>query len=285
MTAAATPPPELPAHPEVTVIRRVGFRAPIDVAELWSGRELFGFLIWRDIRAKYKQTVLGLAWVFIQPVLASGIFSIIFGAMAKMPSDGYPYPIFVLAGVLPWTYFMNAVTFSANSLISQPSLLTKIYMPRLLIPAAPVAGGLLDLAIGFSLMAAAMVYFQVVPNWTIVMLPVLVLLTALLAFGVGAALCALTVAYRDFRYVIPFLLQIWLYATPIVYSETLVSEKYRWILAVNPLAGLVSGFRACILGAPWNPQTFGISTGVTLVFLFVGMRVFKSMERRLADLA
>ncbi|MCC6697785.1 MAG: ABC transporter permease [Candidatus Hydrogenedentes bacterium] len=280
-----SPVPELPTHSEVIVIRRVGFRAPIDLRELWAGRELFGFLIWRDIRSKYKQTVLGLAWVFLQPILASGIFSVIFGAMAKMPSDGLPYPIFVLAGVLPWTYFMNAVTFASNSLINQPSLLTKIYMPRLMIPGAPVVGGLLDLAIGSLLMVGAMLYFGVVPNWTIVFLPALVLLTALLAVGVGSALCALTVAYRDFRYVIPFMLQVWFYLTPVVYSATLVEPRYRWVLAINPLAGLVDAYRASLLGRPWDFTTLSVSAGVTLVVLAAGVRVFKSLERRLADLA
>jgi len=269
----------------VSVIRaRRGWIA-VDWAELWEHRELLGFLVQRDIKVRYKQTVLGVAWAVLQPVFAMLIFTLIFGRFAKIPSEDVPYAVFVYAGLLPWTFFSTSVTQAAQSLISQEALLTKIYLPRLFVPAAPVGGALVDLSISFGVFAVLMVWYQQVPGWGIVFLPLLVLMTVVAALGVGLMLAALTVSYRDFRFVVPFMMQVWMYASPVIYPVKLVPEEYRWVLALNPLGGIIDGFRAALLDRPFDLPTLGVSAASSVGVFLLGMFYFRKMERRFADIA
>jgi lipopolysaccharide transport system permease protein len=258
---------------------------PIDWRELWEFRELLYFLVWRDVKIRYKQTVLGIAWAVLQPLLAMLIFTVIFGRFAKIPSDGLPYAVFVYAGLLPWAFFSSSVTQGGQSLINQQHLLTKVYLPRLFVPSASVGGALLDLAISFGVYAVILACYGVVPGWGVIFLPVLVLLTVLAALGLSFLLAALTVSYRDFRYVVPFMMQILMYLSPVVYSVTLIPKRYQWLAAFNPMTGIIDGFRAAILGAPANPVTLGVSTAATFMLFGIGLFYFRSVERRFADIA
>lgn len=209
---------------------------PIDFGELWRYRELLYFFVWRDIKVRYKQTVLGATWAIIQPVVSMVIFSIIFGNFAKIPSDGLPYPIFVFAGLLPWTFFANAVSQSGVSLVSQSGLITKIYFPRLYVPVASIGVALVDLALGFLVYVAIMIWYMHLPGLSIAMLPLLVVLAMVAATGVGCFLASVTIIYRDFRHIIPFMIQVWMYASPVVYPVSLVPEQYRWLMALDRAA-------------------------------------------------
>ena len=269
----------------VTVIRpRTGWIA-IDWHELWEARELLYFLVLRDITVRYKQTVLGVAWAVLQPVFSMVIFTVIFGGLAKLPSDGQPYALFVYSGLLPWMFFSNAVTGSSQSLLSQQALLTKIYLPRLYVPASAIGGGLVDLSISFAVFAALMLGYQVAPGWGILAVPFLVLLTVVAALGVGLTLAAVTVTYRDFRYVIPFMIQAWMYVSPVIYPVSLIPEKWQWLLALNPMAGIIDGFRSALLGTPWNITALATSTAAAIVLLAYGLFYFRKTERRFADIA
>lgn len=269
----------------VRVIRaRKGWIA-INWREMWEHRELLGFLVLRDIRVRYKQTVLGVTWAVIQPAFAALIFTVIFGRFAKIPSEGVPYAIFVYAGLLPWTFFSTSVTQASQSLLNQEALLTKIYLPRMFVPAAPVGGALVDLAISFGVYFVLMLVYDYPPGWGCLLLPLLVLLTAVTALGVGLFLAALTVSYRDFRFVIPFMMQVWMYASPVIYPVTVIPPEYRWALALNPLAGIIDGFRAALLGRPFDLPTLGISAASSIGMLVLGMFYFRRMERRFADIA
>ena len=271
------------AEPHITVIRpRSGWIA-IDWRELWDARELLYYLILRDVSVRYKQTVLGVAWAVLQPVVSMLIFTIIFGRLAKMPSGDQPYAIFVYAGLLPWMFFSNAVTAASQSLVNQQSLLTKIYLPRLFVPAAAVGGGLIDLAVSFVVFAGLMLFYRVAPGWGVLALPALVLLTVVAAMGVGLALAAVTVTYRDFRYVIPFMVQAWLYLSPVIYPVSMVPPQWQWLLALNPMAGIIDAFRASLLGQAWNFTTLGVSTLSACLLLVLGLFYFRKTERRFAD--
>ena len=273
------------AQPRIRVIEpRSGWIA-IDWRELWDQRELLLFLTMRDIKVRYKQTVLGVAWAVIQPVFSMLIFSVIFGRIAKIPSDDVAYPIFVYAGLLPWTFFSTAATQASTSLLNQEALLTKVYLPRMFVPAAPVGGALVDLSISFGVFAVLMVVYDQAPGWGLLMLPFLVLLTIATALGVGLALSALTVSYRDFRYVIPFAMQAWIYLTPVIYPMSSVPEKYRVWIALNPMAGIINAFRSALLGRPFEWTTLGISAAVTAGLLVLGLYYFRKTERRFADIA
>jgi lipopolysaccharide transport system permease protein len=269
----------------LTVIKARRGWVAINWAELWEHRELLGFLVLRDIKVRYKQTVLGVAWAVLQPVFAMLIFTVIFGRFAKIPSEDMPYAVFVYAGLLPWTFFSTSVTQAAQSLISQEALLTKIYLPRLFVPAAPVGGALVDLAISFGVFAVIMAFYRVAPGWGLAMLPGLILMTIVAALGVGMLLAALTVSYRDFRFVIPFMMQVWMYASPVIYPVNLVPEEYRWILALNPLGGIIDGFRAALLDRPFDVPTLAISATTSLGMFLFGVFYFRKMERRFADIA
>lgn len=271
-------------HEHVTVIEpQSGWRA-LNLRELWAYRELLAVLTMRDIKVRYKQTVLGVTWAVIQPLLTMILFSIVFGRLAKMPSDGLPYPIFVYAGLLPWTFFANALSTSGNSLVGQQHLISKVYFPRLIIPLSSVGTGLIDFAISSVILLVLMVYFGIGWSWQLVAVPFLILAVIFIALGVGTLLSALTVSYRDFRYVVPFMVQFWMYATPVVYPASLFPEKWQWVLFLNPMAGLIEGFRSAFLNRPFDLMGIGISMSVAVVVFTLGVFYFEKMERRFADI-
>jgi lipopolysaccharide transport system permease protein len=275
--------PTLPENPLVIIEPKKG-RVPIDLRDLWHFRDLFYILTLRDIKVRYKQTMLGAAWAVLQPLTTMLIFWLFFGRLAGMPSDGVPYPLFAFAGLLPWIFFSNAVTNSGNSLVGSSNLVTKVYFPRLIIPAASVAAGLLDLAISFVVLALMMIWFGVGPTMSITLLPFLVVLTCLLAIGVGMWMSALNVKYRDIRYALPFLIQLGMFATPIIYPASLIPEKWRSLIAINPLSGQIEAYRAVLFGKQIDWLALGISAVITLGVLFYSVYTFKRMERTFADL-
>lgn len=283
-SAGREPAPREAARVRARIEARRGWVA-IDWKELWEARELLYFLTWRDIKVRYKQTVLGVAWVVLQPLLGMVVFTIIFGHLAKLPSDGLPYAVFVLAGLLPWTFFANAVTNGGQCLVNQQQLLTKIYLPRLLVPTACVGGSLIDFAIGFGIYALIMLVYGVVPGWGVVAVPFLILMTTVVALGFSLLLAALTVAYRDFRYVVPFMIQALMYLSPVVYPVSLVPPRYQWILALNPMAGLIDAYRSALTGRPWNVTTLSVSCLTGALLLVFGLYYFRRTERRFADIA
>ncbi len=258
---------------------------PVNLRELWQFRDLLYFLSWRDIKVKYKQTALGAAWAILQPFLTMIVFSILFGKLAKVPSDGIPYPIFVYAGLLPWNYFSSALSNSGNSLVASSNLITKVYFPRLIIPASASLSGLLDFLIASVILIGMMFFYHFTPNaFGIVIIPILIFLTFIVAVGCGLWLSALNVEYRDFQYVIPFLVQIWMFVTPVIYPVTLFPEKYRWLLSLNPMGGIIEAFRASTLGhQPINWNLLIISSGVGILIFFTGMLYFRKVERSFAD--
>lgn len=271
-------------HEHTTVIERQKGWRTLDLREVWAYRELFWVLVAKDIKVRYKQTVLGVGWAVIQPVATMLLFSLVFGRLAKIPSDGFPYPIFVYAGLLPWTFFAGSISSSSSSLVGQQQLISKVYFPRLIIPLSSVGAGLIDFAISAVVMLLLMVYFGV--GWSINMLavPFLILAVILVALGVGTLLAALTVTYRDFRYVIPFMVQFWMFATPVVYPASLFPEKWQWVLYLNPMSGLIEGFRSAFLGRVFDVEGLLISS-VSALFLFLaGVFYFEKMERRFADI-
>ena len=270
------------------VIEPVSGWKPLDPHDLWRYRELFYFLTWRDVKVRYKQTSLGAAWAVLQPLGNMILFTLLFGRLAKLPSDGIPYPLFAYAGLLPWTFFANAVGSSGNSLVGSSHLITKVYFPRMIIPASAILAGLVDLGISFVVMAALMVWYGVPVSGSILMLPILVLLTAILALGVGMWLSALHVRYRDIRYLIPFLIQFWMFATPVIYPASLMPERYRMIYFLNPMSGLVEAYRVALLGgvngAKFNLVTLGMAGGLAIVMLVYATYHFRRMEKTFADI-
>ncbi len=271
--------------PPITLIEpRHGWRA-VNLRELWHGRELLYFLVWRDIKVRYKQTVIGAAWAVIQPLLTMVIFSIIFGTFAKLPSDGVPYPVFVYAGLLPWIFFSNAVTNASNSLVGQAHLLTKTYFPRLLLPLSSLGVATLDFTLSLVVYFGLMAWYGFMPTPAALLIPALLLLTAAVALGVGTFFAALMVVYRDFRVVVPFALQIWMYASPVVYPTGLAPERYRWLLALNPLTGVISAFRSALLARPADWPAIVTSMVLAALALVAGVALFRRTERRFADIA
>ncbi len=253
--------------------------------ELWEYRELLGFLVWRDIKVRYKQTVLGGAWAIIQPFFAMVVFSLFFGRLAKMPSDGLPYPVFSYAALVPWTFFANGLTQSTNSLVGNANLLRKVFFPRLLIPLGTVLSGLLDFLVAFVMLLAMMAFYHVTPTWNVFFLPLFLLLAITTVLGAGLWLTALNVEYRDIRYVVPFLVQFWMFASPIVYPSTLLSGPWRTVYGLNPMAGVVEGFRWALLGAKTAPgPMIGVSALVAIALLISGAFYFRRMERTFADI-
>jgi lipopolysaccharide transport system permease protein len=252
--------------------------------ELWEYRELLYFLTWRDIKVRYKQTVLGAAWAIIQPFMMMVVFSLFFGYLAKLPSDGIPYPIFAYCALLPWQLFAHALTESSNSLVANERLITKVYFPRLVVPISAVLGGLLDFAIAFVILLLMMAYYGVRPTWAIVTLPAFLLLAMLTALGVGLWLSALNVKYRDVRYTISFLIQFWLFATPVAYSSSIVPARWRALYGLNPMAGVVEGFRWALLGKSGGPGALlAVSVAVVILILIGGLYYFRRMEAEFAD--
>jgi lipopolysaccharide transport system permease protein len=275
--------PSLPDKPLV-VIEPSKSWVPLNLRDLWNYRDLLYILTERDIKVRYKQTLLGAAWAVIQPFFTMLIFTLFFGRLAGMPSDGIPYPIFAYAGLLPWTFFSNAVTNSGNSLVGNSNLITKVYFPRMIIPIASVGAGLLDLVIAFGLLILMMIYYGMGFSITMLMLPILVVLTSLLAIGLGMWMSALNVKYRDIRYALPFLIQLGMFATPIIYPLSIVPEKWRWLMALNPLAGLIEGFRSACFGKPFDWMSIGVSVTITFAVLIFSAYTFRKMERSFADI-
>jgi lipopolysaccharide transport system permease protein len=254
------------------------------LSELWEYRELLFFLVWRDLKVRYKQTFLGIGWAVIQPVVTMIVFSVLFGKLAKMPSDGLPYPVFVYCGLLPWQFFAHALTESGNSLVANERLITKVYFPRLIIPLSAVLGGVVDFGIAFLVLLLMMGYYGLVPTLAMVTVPLFLLLALATALGVGLWLSALNVQYRDVRYTIPFLTQIWFFGTPAVYPASLLPEHWRFVLGLNPLAGVVEGFRWGLLGGTRAPgPLLGVSVVVTAVLVITGLYYFRRMEKTFAD--
>jgi lipopolysaccharide transport system permease protein len=273
-----------PPVAELVIRPRRGW-IPVDFQELWHYRELLYFLVWRDVKVRYKQTVLGVAWAVVQPVLAMLIFTFIFGRFAKIPSEHLPYAVFVYAGLLPWQFVANALAQGGQSLVNQQNLLTKVYFPRLFVPTAPVGSGLVDMAISFAVYAVILAFYGIAPSWQVVYIPLLVLLTALTVLGFSYLLAALTVSYRDVRYVIPFLIQVWMYCSPVVYPVGIVPKRFQWLLGLNPMVGIIDGFRAAILGKPWYVPMRSMSMAIGGGGFVLGMYYFRKTERRFADIA
>ena len=258
--------------------------ASIGLRELWDYRELLYFLTWRDVKVRYKQTALGAAWAIIQPLFMMLVFSLFFGRLAKIPSDGIPYPIFTFCALLPWQLFAHALTESSNSLVANERLITKVYFPRLVVPIAAVLGGLVDFAVAFGILLVMMLYYGIVPSWAIVTLPGFILLAVMTALGVGLWLSALNVKYRDVRYTINFMIQFWLFATPVAYPSSLIPEKWRALYGLNPMAGVVEGFRWALLGKQQAPGAMlWVSVAVVILILIGGLYYFRRMEQEFAD--
>jgi lipopolysaccharide transport system permease protein len=256
----------------------------LGLRELWHYRELLYFLTWRDVKVRYKQTVLGAAWAVIQPLFMMLIFSLSFGKLAKVPSDGFPYPIFTFCALLPWQLFAHALTESSNSLVGNQNLITKVYFPRLVVPISAVLGGLVDFAIAFVILLGMMVYYGIFPGWQILALPAFILFAILTALAVGLWLSALNVQYRDVRYTIAFLIQFWLFATPVAYPSSLIPAKWRALYGLNPMAGVVEGFRWSLLGAAeFQGGLIWASVAVVLLLLVGGLFYFRRMEQEFAD--
>lgn len=252
--------------------------------DLWTFRELFYILSWRDIKVRYKQTVIGAAWSLIRPLLTTIIFTIVFSRVAKLDAPpGVPYAILVFCGMLPWQFFANAMSEASNSLIGNANLVSKVYFPRMIIPASSIITSLVDFAISFTLLIAMMVFYQFIPDIKILLLPVFILMAFLAAFGVGLYLTALNVKYRDFRYIIPFIVQFGMYITPVGFSSSVVPEKWRLAYSLNPMVGVVDGFRWCILDQPIYWPGFAVSAAVIVSFLILGIFYFRHTEKSFAD--
>lgn len=254
------------------------------LGDLWAYRELLYFLVWRDIKVRYKQTALGAAWAIIQPFFSMVVFSLFFGKLAKMPSDGIPYPIFAYAALVPWTFFASGLSQSANSLVDSANLIKKVYFPRLTIPIANVLSGLVDFALAFGVLMGLMFWYGVIPTMRVVWLPFFLLLALVTALAVGLWLSVLNVEYRDVKYTIPFLTQFWMFATPIVYPSSLLSEPWRTVYGLNPMVGVVEGFRWALLDTKTAPgPMIAVSAGAALVLLVGGAFYFRRMEKTFAD--
>ena len=251
--------------------------------DLWRYRELFIFLAWRDILVRYKQTVFGVLWAVLRPFLTMVVFTIVFGKIAKLPSGGVPYPILVYAAMLPWQFFSSAFSEASNSLIGNTNLLTKIYFPRIIMPTSTVIVALVDFFIALGILVALMVFYRYAPSWNILALPVFILLAFLTAMGAGLYITALNVKYRDFRYVVPFIVQFGLYISPVGFSSDVVPEKWRLLYAVNPMVGVIDGFRWAILGQSLHIQSFVLSVGVSIGLFILGLWYFRKTERTFAD--
>jgi lipopolysaccharide transport system permease protein len=275
---------ELLRQPETIHIRPSKGLAALNLRDLWIYRELVFFMIWRDVKVRYKQTLLGAAWAVIQPVLTMLVFTFIFGTVAKVPTDGIPYPIFSYTALLPWGLFTTALNNASRSLTANQNMVTKIYFPRLVLPLASVLGGLVDFAIAFLILIVLMIYYKITPTAAIWTLPLFLILTVVTALGVALWLSAINVQYRDVNYVLPFLTQFWLFMTPVAYSAKVISDKWQMVYSLNPMAGVVNGFRWALLGTNTGPSlSMAVSTGISLVFLVSGLFYFRAMERTFAD--
>jgi len=268
----------------VVIIEANKRRSLTELHDLWAFRELLYFLTWRDIKVRYKQTSLGVAWAILQPLLTMVIFTIFFGRLAGVPSDNIPYPLFAYAGLLPWTFFSNAVGNSGNSLVGNANLITKVYFPRMIIPGAAVAAGLVDFAFAFVILILLMIYYRVGIGWGLLLFPIVVFITALLALGVGLWMSALNVKYRDIRFALPFLIQLWLFVSPVIYPASFLPRKLRWVLSLNPLTGIIEGYRSSLFGLPFNWTALLAATAMTVALLIYAVFGFRRMEISFADI-
>lgn len=288
MTVANNTPADRPSSvtantlPHIVIEPQRGWTA-LDLMDLWRYRELLFFLTWRDIKVRYKQTLLGATWAILQPLFTMVVFSVIFGTLAGLPSDGIPYPIFTFTALLPWQLFAFSLTNSSNSLINSQNLISKVYFPRLIIPIASVLPGLVDFAIAFLVLAGMMIYYQVTISIRLLALPAFILLALLTALAVGLWLSALNVKYRDVRYAVPFLTVLWQYGSPIAYSSSLIPEKWQILYGLNPIAGVVEGFRWALLGRGEVGSLLWVSIFIVIILLISGLVYFRRMEDTFAD--
>ena len=274
-----------PMRAHRTVIKpSVGWPS-IDLKEIWAYRELLGILAWRDVSVRYKQSVVGIGWAIIQPVMTMIIFTIIFGKFAKLPSEGIPYPVFTYCALLPWSYFARSLGDSSDSLVGSAHLITKIHFPRIILPVSKVFAGLIDLSIAFIILVGMMVWYRILPTAGILLLPVFIVIAMLASLGVGLWLTALNVLYRDVKFVVPFLIQFWMYASPVAYSTSIIPDQWKWVYGLNPMVGVVEGFRWALLGktAPLISMFF-IPVLIIFVVLISGIYFFKKMEKMFADI-
>jgi len=277
---------ELTKHEPTTIyIKPTKGLAALNLRDLWTYRELVYFMIWRDIKVKYKQTLLGMAWAIVQPVMTMLVFTFVFGKVAKLPTDGIPYPVFSFTGLLPWGLFATALNQGSRSLVMHNNMVTKIYFPRLILPMASVFAGMVDFFISFVILIGLMIYFKVTPAWgQLWTLPFFLLLALVTALGVALWLSAVNVKYRDVNQALPFITQFWLLATPVAYSFSSLSEKAKLVLSLNPMTGVVNGFRWALLGTDTGPDLmFWISVGISLMIFVTGLFYFRSMEKTFAD--
>jgi lipopolysaccharide transport system permease protein len=273
----------LPDEPLAT-IQPSRARVSFNFRDLWTYRELLYILAWRDVKVRYKQTALGIVWVVVQPLLMTMIFTVVLGRLARVPSEGAPYPLFVYVGLAPWTFFSGAVSGGANSLVGNAQLITKVYFPRLIIPAASIAARLVDLLISLSLLFCLLLYYRVPPTWHLLMAPALILLMTLLAFAIGSLISALNVKYRDAGLILPVILQLWMFVSPVIYPSALVPERWRGLYALNPLVGIVENFRAAVLGQDFNWPALGVSALAAVASLVGSAYIFRRIESEFADL-
>jgi lipopolysaccharide transport system permease protein len=272
-----------PESPVVRIEAHRGWLA-LDLGELWAYRDLVYFFIWRDIKVRYKQTVIGAAWAILQPVLTMLIFSLFFGKLAKIPSQGLPYPIFYYSALLPWMYFATAMQSATNIVVENQRVITKIYFPRVVLPISSVMMGLVDFAISFAVLLVLMAYYRMVPTSAVIWLPLFTLLAVLTALGVGLWLSALNAMYRDVRYVVPFLVQFWLFASPVAYPSSLVPAKWRWLYGLNPMAGVIEGFRWALTGHGQPPGILLAASSAAVVLLVLsGLVYYHAVEGTIAD--
>ncbi len=268
----------------VLVIEPAGRWRTLELPELWRYRELLYFLVWRDVKVRYRQTVLGAVWAIIQPLFATIMFSLLFGRIAKIPSEGLPYPLWAFAALLPWTYFANAVGAASNSLVGNAHLITKVYFPRMIIPTAVVTAALVDHAIALAVMIGMMLWYGVVPPLSALLtVPLISLVTSLLALGISVWLSALNVVYRDVRHVVPFALQLWMFATPIIYPLSMVPGKLRWVATLNPVTGVVLGYRDALFGRTFSALPISWTLACALFLILSGGLYFNRLERTFAD--
>jgi lipopolysaccharide transport system permease protein len=257
----------------------------IDLREIWAYRELLYFFVWRDIKVRYKQTVIGAAWAILQPFMTMVVFSLFFGKLAKMPSHGLPYPVFYYSALLPWMYFAGALQNATNTIIEHQRVITKVYFPRIILPLAAVLSGLVDFGIAFIILIGMMLFYGIIPTLAVLWLPFLMLLAVMTAFGVGLWLSALNAIYRDVRYAVPFLIQFWMFASPVAYPSSLVPERWQWLYGLNPMAGVIEGFRWALTGQSQPPQSlFAVSVLAVFLVLLGGLIYFRRMEGTIADL-
>ena len=269
--------------PVVRISARRG-RLSLDLAELWAYRELLYFFVWRDIKVRYKQTVIGAAWAILQPVLTMVVFSLFFGRLAKIPSQGLPYPIFYYCALLPWTYFATAMQTATSVVVEQQRVITKVYFPRVVLPISSVLSGLVDFAISFAVFLVLLPYYRIAPTWAVVWLPAFLLLAVLTALGVGLWLSALNALYRDVRYVLPFLVQFWMFSSPVAYPTSLVPVKWRWLYGLNPMAGVIEGFRWALTGHGQAPGALLAASSAGVILLVLGGLVYyHAVEGKIAD--